>query len=100
MCAGAGGAGDWRARVAANDGETGTLGIGLNTGLIYDRLLWVVCGAGVPVLPVITRNFSSTINLTSALQKMHSSVRSSRRTRSLSSAGMEKERKQSVQVIT
>jgi hypothetical protein len=28
-------------RVEANDGGTGTLGIGLNTGLIYDRLLWV-----------------------------------------------------------
>ena len=43
---------------------------------------------------------SSTMNRTCASQKIHSSVRSSRRTRILFSAGTEKERRQSVQVIT
>lgn len=54
----------------------------------------------VPILPGICRNFSSTMKLTSALQKMHSSVRRSRTTRSLSFAGMENERRHSMQVIT
>jgi len=40
----------------------------------YDRLLWGVGGAGVPVLLAVRRNFSSTMNLTMALQKMHSKV--------------------------
>ena len=44
------------------------------------------------------RFFDDELNL--RLAEMHSSVRSSRRSRILFSAGMEKERRQSVQVIT
>ena len=44
--------------------------------------------------------FSSMMNPTCAPQKRQSSVRSSRRTRTFFSAGMEKERRHSVQVIT
>ena len=48
----------------------------------------------------VASGISSMMNRTCASQKMHSSVRSSRRSRTLFSAGIEKERRQSVQVIT